>query len=204
MRDLIQQIVFLISIFTHLFFISSLFPTASGNVNLPPIFTQDMNNLALSEMTPLDSMVYRLEGYDPEGGNVTFGLIGSENFQVDAITGDVKLVKELDREVSELFIWDFIWCCRVDIPFIYTLPIHNKFYFSSPILIYFYLSFLQTHETLSFLVSIKDKVNESGDSDNDNFVQVPISVIVLDENDNAPEFQNVSTNDCSGKVYYKV
>lgn len=61
-----------------------------------------MNNLALSEMTPLDSIVYRLEGYDPEGGNVTFGLIGSENFQVDAITGDVKLVKELDREVSEL------------------------------------------------------------------------------------------------------
>ncbi|XP_070490349.1 cadherin-87A isoform X2 [Chironomus tepperi] len=119
---------------------------SSGNVNLPPIFTQDMNNLALSEMTPLDSIVYRLEGYDPEGGNVTFGLIGSENFQVDAVTGDVKLVKELDRE---------------------------------------------THETLSFLVSIKDKVNESGDSDNDNFVQVPISVIVLDENDNAPEFQNV-------------
>lgn len=41
-------------------------------------------------------------------------------------------------------------------------------------------------------MSIKDKVNESGDSDNDNFVQVPISVIVLDENDNPPEFQNVS------------
>ena len=66
-----------------------------------------MNNLALSEMTPLDSIVYRLEGYDPEGGNVTFGLIGSENFQVDAVTGDVKLVKELDREVSELFFWNF-------------------------------------------------------------------------------------------------
>jgi len=67
-----------------------------------------MNNLALSEMTPLDSIVYRLEGYDPEGGNVTFGLIGSENFQVDAITGDVKLVKELDREVSELIFILFI------------------------------------------------------------------------------------------------
>lgn len=59
-----------------------------------------MNNLALSETTPLDSIVYKLEGYDPEGGNVTFGLIGTDNFQVDAITGDVKLVKELDREVS--------------------------------------------------------------------------------------------------------
>lgn len=50
----------------------------------------------------------------------------------------------------------------------------------------------QTHETLSFLVSIKDKVNDSGDSENDNFVQVPITVIVLDENDNQPEFQHVS------------
>lgn len=57
-------------------------------------------DLALSETTPLDSVVYKLEGYDPEGGNVTFGLIGSENFQVDAISGDVKLVKKLDREVS--------------------------------------------------------------------------------------------------------
>jgi hypothetical protein len=58
-----------------------------------------MNNLALSETTPLDSIVYKLEGYDPEGGNVTFGIIGSENFQVDAISGNVKLVKQLDREV---------------------------------------------------------------------------------------------------------
>lgn len=52
--------------------------------------------------------------------------------------------------------------------------------------------FKQTHETLSFLVSIKDKVSDAGDSENDNFVQVPVSVIVLDENDNSPEFQHVS------------
>lgn len=70
-----------------------------GNVNLPPIFTQDMNNLALSETTPLNSIVYKLEGFDPEGGTVTFGLIGSENFEVDASTGNVKLIKQLDREV---------------------------------------------------------------------------------------------------------
>jgi Cadherin domain len=72
---------------------------ASGNVNLPPIFTQDMNNLALSETTPVNSTVYRLEGYDPEGGNVTFGLDGTDNFEVNPVTGDVKLTKQLDREV---------------------------------------------------------------------------------------------------------
>jgi hypothetical protein len=71
-----------------------------GNVNLPPIFTQDMNNLALPETTPLNSVVYKLEGYDPEGGSVTFGLIGSENFEVDANTGEVTLTKQLDREVK--------------------------------------------------------------------------------------------------------
>lgn len=138
---------------------------------MPPVFTQDMNNLALPETTPLDSIVYKLEGYDPENGTVTFGLIGSDNFQVDAITGDVKLVKPLDREVN------------------YST---KKFLLNGLIMAFFFSP--QTQETLSFLVSIKDKVSKSGDSDNDNFVQVPISVIVLDENDNPPEFQNVSSN----------
>lgn len=59
-----------------------------------------MNNLALSEQTPVGSVVYKLEGYDPEGGNVSFGLIGSDNFIVDPVTGDVQVIKELDREVS--------------------------------------------------------------------------------------------------------
>ena len=53
--------------------------------------------------------------------------------------------------------------------------------------------YLQTQETLSFLVSIKDIVGETDDdSENDNLVKVPISVIVLDENDETPKFQNVS------------
>lgn len=54
-------------------------------------------------------------------------------------------------------------------------------------------AFAQREDTLSFLVTIKDRVNASGgDSEHDNLVEVPIKVIVLDENDNAPEFQNVS------------
>lgn len=55
------------------------------------------------------------------------------------------------------------------------------------------LIIFQEKDTLSFLVTIKDRVSASGgDSENDNLVEVPIRVIVLDENDNAPEFQNVS------------
>jgi hypothetical protein len=87
-----------------------LYSAASGDaVNLPPVFTQDMNNLALSEVTPLNSIVYTLEGFDPEGGNVTFGLIGSDNFEVNPTTGDVKLIKGLDREVIYFLIFWFIY-----------------------------------------------------------------------------------------------
>lgn len=68
--------------------------------NLPPVFTEDMNNLALSEATPVGWTVYTLEGYDPEGGEITFGLVGSDNFMVEARTGEVKVIKSLDREVT--------------------------------------------------------------------------------------------------------
>ena len=67
---------------------------------MPPVFTQDMNNLALSESTPLDTIVYKLDGYDPEGSVITYGLIGSNNFQVNPQTGEVKVVELLDREVN--------------------------------------------------------------------------------------------------------
>lgn len=59
-----------------------------------------MNNLALSEATPVGWTVYKLEGYDPEGGEITFGLVGSDNFMVEARTGEVKVIKSLDREVT--------------------------------------------------------------------------------------------------------
>lgn len=58
-----------------------------------------MNNLALSEATPVGTIVYKLQGYDPEGSDVMYGLIGTNNFMVDPKTGDVEVVKPLDREV---------------------------------------------------------------------------------------------------------
>lgn len=64
-----------------------------------------MNNLALSESTQVDTIVYTLEGYDPEGEDVTFGLIGSDNFDVNPKTGEVKIVKALDREVFMFYIF---------------------------------------------------------------------------------------------------
>lgn len=75
-----------------------------GLCNLPPVFTEDMNNLALSEATPVGWIVYTLEGYDPEGGEITFGLVGTDNFMVNPKTGEVKVVKALDREVCSMLI----------------------------------------------------------------------------------------------------
>lgn len=131
-------------LFLLLLFLHRPFP-ARCETNLPPIFTQVMNNLVLPENTEVGSVAYQLEGYDPEGSIVTFGSIGSDHFQVDAATGNVTLVKPLDREEKD---------------------------------------------TITFLVTIRDRVNGTAESDHDNIVRVPINVIVLDENDNAPEFQN--------------
>jgi len=92
-------------------------------------------------------MVFRLEGYDPEGSNVTFSSIGSDHFSVDPLSGNITLVKPLDREETD---------------------------------------------SLTFLVSIRDRVDPAGESEQDNVVEQPITFIILDENDNAPEFQDVS------------
>ncbi|XP_015032277.2 cadherin-87A [Drosophila willistoni] len=112
--------------------------------NLPPVFTQRLNNIVLYENVPVGTVVFRLEGYDPEGSNVTFGALGSDRFSVDPVSGNITLIKPLDREETD---------------------------------------------SLTFLVSIRDRVNPSGESEQDNKVEQPITFIILDENDNPPEFQ---------------
>lgn len=119
----------------------------TAETNRPPVFTQVLNNIVLEENSPVGTVVAQLQGYDPEGSNVTFGAIGSEHFEVDPITGVITLIKPLDREEKD---------------------------------------------SLLFHVTIRDRVTPDGESEQDNIVQVPITIIVLDENDNPPEFQNVS------------
>ncbi|KAH8382777.1 hypothetical protein KR009_005221 [Drosophila setifemur] len=116
---------------------------ANGETNLPPVFTQTLNNIVLYENVPVGTVVFRLEGYDPEGSAVSFGSIGSDHFSVDPVSGNITLVKPLDREEKD---------------------------------------------SLNFLVSIRDRVDPEGESEKDNIVEVPITFIILDENDNPPEF----------------
>ncbi|XP_061400398.1 cadherin-87A [Musca vetustissima] len=69
--------------------------------NFPPVFRQVNNNIVLSESTPVGTVVYKLEGSDPEGSNITFGSIGSEHFEVDPLSGNITLIKPLDREEKD-------------------------------------------------------------------------------------------------------
>ena len=58
---------------TLLLAITAAAPVCVG-LNLPPYFTADMNQHTLVENTPVGSPVYTLEGQDPEGSQVKFGI----------------------------------------------------------------------------------------------------------------------------------
>lgn len=102
-----------------------------------------MDQLVLPESAAVGSTVYRLEGADPEGSPLRFGLAGTDRFEVDPATGDVRVARPLDREQND---------------------------------------------TLRFFVTLEDQV-EGGATNN--VVQVPITVIVLDDNDNPPVFRGI-------------
>lgn len=59
-----------------------------------------MDKLVLSERTPVGEEVFKLEGTDPENSPVHFGLHGTDLFKVNRDSGEVTLVRPLDREVS--------------------------------------------------------------------------------------------------------
>uniref|UniRef100_A0A8B9EHH1 Cadherin-related family member 1 n=1 Tax=Anser cygnoides TaxID=8845 RepID=A0A8B9EHH1_ANSCY len=65
----------------------------------------NMALLSLSEDTPVGTYVYTLNGTDPEGDPVTYGLTyeaGSRRyFSVDRNLGNVTLIEELDREKED-------------------------------------------------------------------------------------------------------
>uniref|UniRef100_A0A1B6L3B2 Cadherin domain-containing protein n=1 Tax=Graphocephala atropunctata TaxID=36148 RepID=A0A1B6L3B2_9HEMI len=48
----------------------------------------------------------------------------------------------------------------------------------------------EVNDTLRIFVTLEDEVDNSDNSITNNLVQVPISIIILDENDNAPVFKN--------------
>lgn len=49
----------------------------------------------------MGTVVFRLEAYDPEGSPVTYGAIGADHFSVDPVSGNITLIKPLDREEKD-------------------------------------------------------------------------------------------------------
>ncbi|XP_039628315.1 cadherin-related family member 1 isoform X2 [Polypterus senegalus] len=65
----------------------------------------NMALISLSEDLPIGTQVYILNGTDPEGDSVTFGISfepgKKEYFKVDPQSGNVTLIRELDREEED-------------------------------------------------------------------------------------------------------
>jgi hypothetical protein len=57
-----------------------------------------MSGHLIPESTPIQSSVFQLKAEDPEGATVRFGVLNSDTFRVDPVTGVVTLTKKLDRE----------------------------------------------------------------------------------------------------------
>ncbi|KAE8740358.1 hypothetical protein FOCC_FOCC014138, partial [Frankliniella occidentalis] len=104
-----------------------------------------MQGLVLFEDAAVGDVVYTLKGEDPEGSPLRYGLVGTDRFEVDRITGQVRVVRPLDREIND---------------------------------------------TLRFYVTLEDELGDDNgiQSGKNNLVQVEVSVIIADVNDNPPTF----------------
>uniref|UniRef100_A0A8C4SUS9 Cadherin-related family member 1a n=1 Tax=Erpetoichthys calabaricus TaxID=27687 RepID=A0A8C4SUS9_ERPCA len=95
---------YMFALFTCIFFISAQADYAPFFFDNGPYSNNgNMALISLSEDLPIGTQVYILNGTDPEGDLVTFGISfepgKKEYFKVDPQSGNVTLIRELDREV---------------------------------------------------------------------------------------------------------
>ncbi|KAJ1523428.1 hypothetical protein ONE63_001290 [Megalurothrips usitatus] len=104
-----------------------------------------MQGLVLFEDAAVGDVVYTLKGEDPEGSPLRYGIVGTDRFEVDRSSGQVRVVRPLDREIND---------------------------------------------TLRFYVTLEDELGDDNviHSGKNNLVQVEVSVIIADVNDNPPVF----------------
>lgn len=72
--------------------------------NESPTFSNDLNNGVQPENTAVGTIIGTLAASDPEGSPLRYGIEGTDLLSVDADSGDVKLIKPLDREVMSFSI----------------------------------------------------------------------------------------------------
>ncbi|CAL8113890.1 unnamed protein product [Orchesella dallaii] len=86
---------FLVTIFIHGILITGC------HANLPPYFTDDMNNHVIPENTPVGTAVYTLKAVDPEALGLRYGIMGTDKLTVDDRTGIITVAKPIDRETTD-------------------------------------------------------------------------------------------------------
>ena len=81
--------------------LSCAFAKIDAKANRPPRFSVggDMAHFSIPENVDVGSTIYKLRGTDPEGSSVYFSISG-EYFSVNKFSGDVTLIRELDRELN--------------------------------------------------------------------------------------------------------
>ena len=146
------------------------------------MFTADMNQQVFSETTQTGTVVYTLVASPVESSatngdrssinatnNIRYFIRGTEVFVVNETSGEVTLSQRLDREVRKpLFSCISTLNCCVE-----TSDIDSCLMF-------------QTTDSIKLMVGASDGSNSSGAT-----VEIPIAVIVSDENDNPPTFSQV-------------
>uniref|UniRef100_A0A3Q3WMB0 Photoreceptor cadherin n=1 Tax=Mola mola TaxID=94237 RepID=A0A3Q3WMB0_MOLML len=108
-----MRIIMLCELYKALMYSAMAFSLSSAQADFAPYFYDKgpyshNGNLALfslSEDTPVGTQIYCLNGTDPEGQEVRYGLSfdpgSKEYFAVDPISGNVTLVAQLDREKQD-------------------------------------------------------------------------------------------------------
>lgn len=81
-------------------FLSTTIVSGQQRGQVPKFLDQySMRDFHIDESKPIGSIVYTLKGEDPKGGRVNYA-ISTDVFDVDSETGNVKLIKQLDRETK--------------------------------------------------------------------------------------------------------
>uniref|UniRef100_A0A671Y1D3 Cadherin-related family member 1 n=1 Tax=Sparus aurata TaxID=8175 RepID=A0A671Y1D3_SPAAU len=93
---------------------------------------------SLSEDTAVGTQIYSLNGTDPEGQEVRYGISfdpgSKEYFRVDPVSGNITLVEQLDREVNSPNLtpfssFFFYWC---DLKCAFKIPLLSCSLFQNP------------------------------------------------------------------------
>ncbi|XP_013028003.3 cadherin-17 [Anser cygnoides] len=88
----------------------TLFKVFVTNEDEPPVFQKQVYTANASEDIPVNTLLVKVEAYDPEGNNVRYSLEGDVKkwLKIDSTTGNIYTASTLDREYKEVYKVDVV------------------------------------------------------------------------------------------------